>query len=229
MKKITMLPNTTETLAGFIYLAIQLLTLQPILVLVNFLLPVPMSDVMVNFVYFCINFLCVAIIFHRFLIRSGKIAITQPFRCLRAAFLGIIAYWGGNILVSMIIFKVYPDFINVNDSAISQMTQENISLMTFGTVFLAPITEEVLYRGLIFGKLYNRSRVAAYLVSTVAFAALHVIGYIGLYAPLHLALCLLQYIPAGLCLGWAYAKADSIWAPILIHITINQIAMLSMR
>lgn len=229
MKKLTTTPNATETLVGFIYLAIQLLTLQPILVLINLLLPVPMSDTMVNFVYFCINFLCVAIIFHRFLIQSGKVAINKPFRLLRAAFLGMIAYWGGSVLISMIIFNVYPDFINVNDSAISEMSQDNFSLMTFGTVLLAPITEEVLYRGLIFGKLYNRNRVVAYIVSTVVFAALHVIGYIGFYEPLHLLLCLMQYLPAGLCLGWAYASADSIWASILMHITINQIAMLSMR
>lgn len=229
MKKLTVVPNSTQTLIGLIYLAIQLIVLQPVLVLINLMLPVPMTEATLNLVYFGVNFLVVVVTFYRFLLESGKIAIAAPFHCLRAAFLSMLAYWVGSLLVSTVIFSIYPEFINVNDSSISQMTQDNYGMMALGTVLLVPITEEVLYRGLIFGKLYNRSPFAAYSVSTLTFAALHVIGYIGMYEPVHLLLCLLQYIPAGLCLGWAYARANTIWAPILMHITINQIAMLSMR
>ena len=109
------------------------------------------------------------------------------------------------------------------------MVQENYTFLAFGTVLLVPVAEEALYRGLIFGQIYNRNRLAAYIISSVVFAAIHVISYIGLYEPIHLMLCLLQYLPAGLCLGWAYANSDTIWAPILMHITINQISILSMR
>jgi membrane protease YdiL (CAAX protease family) len=38
-----------------------------------------------------------------------------------------------------------------------------------------------------------------------------------------------QYLPAGLALAWAYEKADTIWAPILMHMTINQISITFMR
>ena len=44
-----------------------------------------------------------------------------------------------------------------------------------------------------------------------------------------LLLCFVQYLPAGLCLGWAYARADSIFAPTLMHMIINLIGMLAMR
>lgn len=229
MKKLTNVPNRSETVSGFIFLAIQLLALQPALLLVNLLLPTPMSESTLNFLFFTINFISVAVIFRKYLIRSGKTAISAPFSCLRSTFLALVGYWGGNMLVSILIQNVYPEFFNVNDSSLSQMTQENFSLMAFGTILLAPVTEEVLYRGLIFGKLYNRSPLLAYFVSTLCFSALHVTGYIGMYAPFHLLLCLLQYVPAGLCLGWAYAKSDTIWAPILLHITVNQIAIFSMR
>ena len=229
MKKTITVPNRTETIAGFIFLGIQLLALSPVLLIVNLLLPVPMSDAILNFLFFSINFISAAIIFRKFLINGAKTALSAPFLCLRSAFLGFAAYWIGNILVSMFINKVYPEFFNVNDSNLSQMTQDNFPLMALGTVLLVPVTEETLYRGLIFGKLYNRSPVLAYVVSTLAFATLHVSGYIGLYDPLHLLLCLLQYVPAGLCLGWAYASSNTIWAPILLHITVNQIAIFSMR
>ena len=35
----------------------------------------------------------------------------------------------------------------------------------------------------------------------------------------------LQYLPAGLCLAWAYTKADTIFAPILIHAIINAVSI----
>ena len=92
-------------------------------------------------------------------------------------------------------------------------------------VILVPLVEEVLYRGLIFRNLYRSSQVAAYLVSMAAFAAIHVLAYIGSESVTTLVLCFLQYLPAGLCLAYAYRKSDTILAPILMHIAINQVAL----
>ena len=229
MKTLTFVPESTESILGYIYLAIELTVLQPILLLVTLLIDVPVSDAVFNFIYFSTNFLFVTILLHKFLIRSGKQALSNPFQILRGAFLGLLFYWVGSIVINIIIQMISPDFFNVNDDNISQMTRDNYVLMAIGTVLLVPITEETLFRGLIFGKLYNRSPILAYILSTLVFCAIHVVGYIGLYDPMHLVLCLLQYIPPSICLGWAYAKTDNIWAPILIHMTINQIAMFSRR
>ena len=229
MRKTITAPNKAETIGGFIFLAVQLLVLQTALLFINMLLPVPMTEAMLNFLFFSINFISVAVIFRKFLIRCGKNALSAPLACLKTAFLGFVAYWISSIFISALINSVYPEFFNVNDSNLSQMTQDNFLLMAIGTVLFVPVAEETLYRGLIFGKLYNTSPILAYIISTLAFAALHIVGYIGLYEPAHLLLCLLQYIPAGFCLGWAYAKANSIWAPVFIHISINLIAILSMR
>ena len=67
------------------------------------------------------------------------------------------------------------------------------------------------------------SKLLAYALSTVIFAMIHISGYIGIYDAKLLFCCFLQYIPAGLCLAWAYARADSIFAPILMHMAINVI------
>ncbi len=228
MKKL-LVPSSTESIFGFIFLAIELTVLQPILVLITLIIGVPISDAVLNFIYFAINFLFVTILLHRFLILSGKHALENIFTTLRGAFIGLLIYWAGSILISLLIQSISSDFFNVNDSSIQQMTQDNYALMAIGTVLLVPITEETLYRGLIFGKIYNRSPIIAYLVSTVIFSAIHIVGYIGMYSPVQLLLCFLQYVPAGFSLGWAYAKTGNIVAPILMHITINQIAILSMR
>lgn len=229
MKKLTVSMTRTEVILGIVYLAAQILVLPSAMLLINQLLGQPLSPVQLNFAFFCVDFICITAIFHRFLWRSAKLSFMTPFQCLRYAGAGLVLYWIASYLISIIIFMVSPGFSNVNDQSIMELTRENYSLMAVGTVLLVPVVEETLYRGIVFGRLYHRSPLAAYAVSTLAFSALHVVGYIGLYDPLQLLLCLVQYIPAGVCLAWAYVKADSIWAPILMHITINQIGVLSMR
>jgi membrane protease YdiL (CAAX protease family) len=229
MKKLTNTITSTETALGLGYIALQVFILPFVLVQGNLLLGNPFSAAQLNFMLFCVDFLCVTVIFHRFLLQGAKRALATPFTCLRYAFLGFLLHFLGSFLINTVIMSVYPDFSNVNDATISGLTQQNYQLMSLGTVLLVPITEEVLYRGVVFGKLHACNPFVAYVVSTLVFAALHVVGYIGYYKPLHLLLCFLQYIPAGLCLAWAYVKADSIWAPILMHMTVNQIGMLAMR
>ena len=102
-------------------------------------------------------------------------------------------------------------------------------MMALCVVVLVPVVEETLYRGLLFGRLYSKNHFLGYAVGTLVFALVHVLGYVGQYDALRLGLCLLQYIPAGLALSWAYVESDSIWAPVLMHMTINLIGMLAMR
>lgn len=229
MKKLTVSMTKQEIILGYIFLALQLTLLPSFLMLANMLMGNPFNDAQVNFIFFCVNFLCVTVIFRRFLIANGKNALGNLWLCLQSAFFGFALYWLMTMAVGMLIQFVYPDFFNVNDDSISQLLEENSGLIRFGTVLLVPLTEEVLYRGLIFRGLYRRKPLAGYMISMFLFAALHVVGYITMYEPIHLALCFLQYLPAGFCLAWAYARCDSIWAPILIHIAVNQIGTMSMR
>lgn len=229
MKKLSVTTTFHERLWGLIYLALQLLILPSLLVLCNLLFHLQLTDSKINFLFFALNFICVTVIFHRFLLDNGKNALRAPLFVMATTIGGYFLYTFFSSVVSILIQGLYPDFFNVNDSYISTMVADDFKLMIVGTVFLVPITEESLYRGLIFGSLYNRSRVLAYAVSTLAFAALHVISYIGAYSPIHLLFCLLEYIPAGLILGWAYARTDSLWTPILIHTLVNGIAVSVMR
>ena len=101
--------------------------------------------------------------------------------------------------------------------------------MLIGTVLLVPITEEALFRGLLFGTLYRKSAVLGYVLSTLIFAAVHVVGYIGTQDAVSLLISLIEYLPAGLVLGWAYARSGTIWTPILIHAVVNFIGMSALR
>ena len=62
---------------------------------------------------------------------------------------------------------------NLNDVNISAQIDTAPRTTLIIVLLLAPFVEEVLFRGLVFGGLRNRSRVVAYLVSCLLFAFLH--------------------------------------------------------
>ena len=215
----------SEKILGFLYLVFQLTLLSPLLHRFNGILANPMNAGTLNFVYYLVNFLAVLWIFHGFLRDSLVAAWRDLWNLIQAVVLGFVAYWACGKVLDLIMDFVMPGFRNVNDSAIISMAQTGYLLTVIGVVVLVPLTEEVLYRGLIFRNLWQSSRVAAYLVSMAAFAAIHVLGYIGSESVTTLVLCFIQYLPAGLCLAWTYTKADNIIAPVLVHSLINAIAI----
>lgn len=222
-------PSRRETLWGGIYLILYLAVLSWLIpVAAHFLAP-RLDAAQVNFIYFMVNFAATVIIFRKFLFQSVKDALRSPRSTLWYAILG---YLGSNALgniVGMFILRLEPDFANVNDTAINGLMAENYALMAIGAVILAPITEELLFRGLIFRGLYDRSPLAAHLVSMILFSLIHVSGYVGFYAPKTLLLCFIQYLPAAYCLNFAYRYGRSIVSPILLHGLINLVALSAMR
>ncbi len=227
--KLSISMTRREYLFGWAYLLVDLFALPLLLNAGNLHLPKPLSETELNLVYFLVNFLVVLIIFHKFLGKSLRQAIRNPWRCLRFAVLGFILYYLAMIAVSYGITYIKPDFVNVNDAAVMDMTQEQYTLMSIATVFLVPVTEETLFRGILFQGFHKRSRLLAYAVSVLVFSVIHISGYIGTQDTLTLLLCFVQYLPASIALAWAYEKADTILAPMLIHMTVNQIGISAMR
>ena len=218
-----------EQRAGLWYYPLQLLGLSLIIELFCMLLHIRLSAAWLNVLYFTLNFFGVVLLFHRFLWKNLKIALQKPLHCILLALGGIGIYMIGGSLVAELIARLQPSFFNVNDAYINSIIDDSYIPLAFCTIILVPIAEETLYRGLMFSSLYNRSRILAFAVSTLAFAAVHVVQYIGAYSAGHLALCLLQYLPAGIAFGLTYALTDTVWAPILMHMIINAIGILSMR
>ncbi len=227
--KLSISTTKRQTLLGLSYLLISIFVLPLILGLGNGLLETPLSETVINLVYFGLNFAVVIGIFHDFLWESLKEFWKTPWRCLRSALIGLALYFGATMVIGYGITWIDPDFANVNDDNIMGLFEEYASLMTLTAVFLVPITEEMLYRGVLFQGLQRNHRVLAYLVSVIVFAAIHIVGYLGLYDWQTLGLCFVQYLPAGICLAWAYEKSNNIIAPILMHITINQIGVSATR
>ena len=222
-------PTGRETVGGFVYLVFQILFLPRLLHWCNGQLGGSLNSAEVNFVYYLVNFIAILLIFHTFLGRNLNQATQHPAYFCQAVILGLAAYYACSWATSRAVSLLVPGFRNYNNEAISAMAGSQFFMTAVVTVILAPPVEECLYRGLIFRNLYGKSRWAAYIVSILAFAMIHIIGYIGRYSPVELIIAFLQYLPAGLCLAWAYIRSDTVFAPIVIHAAINFVSIHALR
>jgi membrane protease YdiL (CAAX protease family) len=88
-----------------------------------------------------------------------------------------------------------------------------IALQAFSVVFMAPIAEELLFRGVIYSSIkqigYQRAAIA---VSAILFATVH--SSWALMLPLIVLACILV---------WLYEKTGSLIAPMVMHATFNAI------
>ena len=214
---------------GIRYLLFQLVFLGSVLALLLQILQLPATDMYLDTAYFITNFGLVVWIFRHYLWQSLKHGIKHWCKLLIAAVVGFIAYRLLSRCLDLLLELCHPEFFNVNDASIAGYGRAHFVVTAIGTVILVPLAEETLYRGLIFGLLQRKNRPFAYAISTLFFAYIHIMGYIGSYPPSLLLLCLVQYIPAGLALAAAYEYSGSILAPILIHMTVNTLATLSLR
>ena len=228
-RHITASLNQKEFLWGWLYMAAEFLILPTVLYWIASRLFPGFSDGEVNFLFYFVNFLATLLIFHKFLSRNWETAKSNLLRMGLYALLGLFIYWASSLVMAELTYYLMPDFVNINDMSIAAMSQDGYLLTAIGTVVLVPTAEECLFRGLLFRGMYGKSRWAAYAISALCFCLPHVSAYIGSYDWAVLALCFIQYLPAGLMLAWSYEKSNTIFTPILIHTIINAFGIYAMR
>lgn len=121
------------------------------------------------------------------------------------------------LLVSESIGIINLDNLESYEQLITSMIDQSpvwLILLTVGIV--APIAEELLFRGLIF-HLFNRhlNVKVALIIQGLLFGAFHLNLVQGVYASV-----------LGIVLGMAYLMTGSLWIPILMHIVNNSVALL---
>jgi len=121
---------------------------------------------------------------------------------------------------------VYLVFVTAYVALVGEPDQEDIA-EAFGSVpwqillvaIAAPISEELFFRGMLFGGLRRRMpRIVAALVSAVIFGALHAFSGISAVPPL---------IAFGFILALLYERTGSIVPGILLHALNNSVALLA--
>lgn len=226
--KLSISTNRNENTLGYCYLIFYQFFLPSMLAAGAYLLG-GISPSALNICFFVINFTAVVFIFHRFFWRSVTALREGWKKCLTSAALGLGAYFAAMFLLSLIIPWFDPNFSNVNDDNILDLTREHGVLLGVCIVLLVPVVEETLFRGLVFRHLYLKNPILGYFASAAIFSMIHITAYMGTTDSRTLVLCFIQYLPAGFVLAGAYERADNIFAPIATHMTINLLGFVFSR
>lgn len=210
-----------EVIGGLIYLPFYVMLTPMLISLIGEGLRMNLSVYQLNVITFVVNFIAIVLIFHRFLFDSLCVAGHQFWQFVQTVILAIAFYYAMYYALSLIYSLTGVNLQNANNDAVTLMMRNHRVPMLICTCALAPVVEESLCRGLIFGTLRGKNRIVAYAVSMLAFAILHVWQYVGVYTVWNLLLVSVTYLPAGLALAWAYEKSNTVWASILTHASIN--------
>ena len=215
-------PSAAAQVAGFCYLPFYVVLLAMLLRYLSGLLKLNLTELHLNICYFSINCIVVWVIFHNFLLRSFR--GIRFWELVQAVILGLALHYAGTFAYGLIVSLLKLNLVSFNDETILMLAQQGKTAMIICAVILAPVVEETLVRGLIFGTIRRKSRILAYAVSIVFFAVIHVWQYLLVENVKAVLLAALQYVPAGIALGWTYEKSNNIWAPIFMHMIVNAIS-----
>ena len=211
-----------------LYLAVLPWVSGPAFALLERLLGVRLEESVRNAIYYYLLFALVVIVFWGYLGRTTRAFTDRLWSVLGAAGLGLVAFYGLNELASRVLGLLMEGQANLNDAAIAGRIGDAPRSTILMVVFLAPVVEETLFRGYVFGCLREYHRGLAYLVSCVLFALLHVWQFAASSRDLTYLLLMVQYLVPGAVMAWTYERSGSLWGSVLLHSSVNALAVAGM-
>ncbi|MCL1828083.1 MAG: CPBP family intramembrane metalloprotease [Oscillospiraceae bacterium] len=210
-----------ERIAAGIYLPAHMFILPALLGTLVQISGREINEIGINVAYYVIGILFVLLLMRKFLRADFDALLDNKSRSFVSLILAFALLYALSAAVAAILIFVTGDEMNPNSEAVSGLIHTGSGPMFHVIVLLAPVIEEVLFRGFLFGSLRRKSRLAAYIISALAFSIYHIWQYLLIYMDFGLMLFGLQYIPHSIALGWSYERSGSIWVPIFMHILIN--------
>jgi membrane protease YdiL (CAAX protease family) len=165
------------------------------------------------------------VIFHGFLGRTSRNFADNLGGACQTMLVGLVALYGLNELMFRLSSVLAGNQTNLNDMTISAQITDAPRTTLLIVVFLAPFVEEVLFRGLVFGNLKEKSRAVAYLLSCLLFALLHVWQFAVVNRDITYFLLMVQYLIPGLVLAWSYDHSGTLWTSIGLHAAANALSV----
>lgn len=221
-----------EQIAGTVFFALYLLVLPfavgPLFDLAELLLGITLSSAAETLIYYYTLLAVTVIIFHGFLARTSRRLLDNLDGAAKTLLAGLVALYGLNELAYRLIHTAVGGRTNLNDIAISARVDGAPHATVLIVVLLAPFVEEALFRGLVFGSLKTHSRTAAYLVSCLLFALLHVWQFAVVSRDVTYFLLMVQYLVPGLVLAWAYEHSGTLWTSVALHAAANALSVWTM-
>ena len=173
------------------------------------------SPGMANFWLYAVGAVYVVALLWSFLRREIDPVFDHPFLTLLEVLRCYALLWLGETLASFLFLILGVEGDAANNQLVLELLRTERGPMLAASVFLAPLVEEALFRGAIFGSLRRKNRALAYAVSALLFCLYHVLPA-GFQKPGEL-LFILLYLPGALALALCYERTNSLWGSILLH------------
>ena len=220
--------NCTERVAGTIFFLVYLLVM-PLMAtklfdLLEVVLDTTINDSLRNVLYYYTLFAVTVLLFHSYLAHTSGRFLDNLNRSLSTLLLGLLVFYGANELIFRVCNVLFDSRTNLNDMTIAAQVASAPRMTALIVVLLAPFVEEVLFRGLVFGCLREKSRPFAYAVSCALFAFLHVWAAVAKWDAGYLIL-MLQYLVPGLVFAYVYEHSGTLWTAILLHAGVNALSL----
>lgn len=215
--------TVSQRALGGIYFPMHFFILPLFIGMLSHYIDTPISGMTANIIYYAPGMLFCFTVMNSYMRRAFDVLLDGWVTVLMSILTSFVVYFILSYAVSAIMIYLLQDgILNPNNqSAADLIVEEGAGKYMALAVFIAPIVEEVLFRGVLFGSIRRRWRVAAYIISIAAFAFYHIWQYLLIDLNPIVFVYMLQYIPAGYVLARCYEQTSCIWTPIFFHMLVN--------
>lgn len=187
-----------------------------------------MTYAKLNLICYLVSFILLLLCTGRYLKAMFSYTFSNIGRFFSSLLLGFLLYYALTILLNTMVLEHVQHVSNPNEVAINSVVSADKAPFIFLALVFAPIVEETLFRGVIFGFFRNKFRNAvflSYIVSFILFAIYHLWSYMLSGLSVGLLINILQYLPASIALAYSYERSGSVCTSIILHCIINAVAM----
>ena len=216
-----------QTALGWIYVPFHIFVLPLLLGLYAYLNPAGVTEAGINLAYYGAGLAFTLIVMRTYLRAHWDVLLDHPGRNVSAFLMAMALTYGLSILASAALLALLPDLgENPNNAGVMEMAERDYGATAALAVFVGPVVEETLFRGVVFGTLRRRSAIAAYALSMLLFPVYHLWQFVLVTGDLSQLVYALQYVPVAFALGFCYERGGSIWTCIFFHMGYNGLAFL---
>ena len=194
--------------------------------IVEVLLDTKISDSLANIIYYYVLFAIVLLLFHSFLAHTTSRFLGGVSRAMTTFCMGLLVFYGANELFYRVANVLFNSRTNLNDMTIAA----SINAAPRLTALII-----VLSRPLCGGGALPRSRVRLSEGKEPRRRLRHLLRALRVHARVDgfalsswdwsYLILMLQYLVPGLVFAWAFDHSGTLWTSILLHATVNALAL----
>ena len=138
---------------------------------------------------------------------------------------GPLIIYGCSLVGGLLSLLFQGNTTSENQALLETLISDHFLLMALASVILAPILEELIFRGAVFAWLYEVHPIIAHVLSGFIFGFVHVMNAV-LSGDFSEILQVFGYFFMGVGLSYLYEKTNNIYVPIITHAINNLVAVI---